>query len=108
MKVRLWIRSITSPYVELGTWRNVFTLLALSATCTTHPAASPPGGHDGASPPSPGAGDCLRYPANVAPPVPQAVAASGAHAIPRILVATSGKVVLLDDRWRIMVWNPPG
>lgn len=95
--------------MSLGrTFRTVFTLLALSASCTTHPAAGPPGGDEGAPRPvpPPGARDCLRYPANVAPPVSQALAASGAHAIPRLLVAASGKVVLLDDRWRIMVWNP--
>jgi hypothetical protein len=50
--------------------------------------------------------DCLRYPTNVLPPVSEALAASDFHATARILVAGSGKIVLLDDRWRIMVWNP--
>src|SRR3954463_2840118 len=86
--------------------RAVLCLMVLSASCT-HPSG-PPAGKDGSSRPTQRAdgGDCLRYPQNVAPPVSEGLAASGSHAIPRILVAASGKVVLLDDTWRIMVWEP--
>ena len=85
---------------------SCFSLMALSAACT-RPAAVPPASGTGAPLATRAeTGDCLRYPANVAPPVSEALAASGSHAIPRILVAASGKIVLLDDRWRIMVWSP--
>jgi hypothetical protein len=90
-------------------FRNVLTLTltALSASCT-HPGAGPAKRDEGSSRPGPqaAANECLRYPVNVVPPVSDALAASGPHAIPRILVVGSGKVVLLDDRWRLMVWNP--
>jgi hypothetical protein len=80
-------------------------LLALSARCTRQ---GRPVGDEGASAGGAraDAGGCLRYPHNVAPPVSGALAAGGAHVIPRVLIAASGRVALLDDSWRIMVWDP--
>jgi hypothetical protein len=80
------------------------TVLALSATCTRHRLPASSDGQSSAA--RADADNCLRYPTNVLPPVPDTRAAGGPHAVPRILVAASGRVVLLDEQWRILVWNP--
>jgi hypothetical protein len=79
------------------------TVVALSANCA-RPALTPAASTDGASRlgPREGGAGCLRYPANILPPVPGTLA----FGHPQILTSASGKVVLVDGRWRMIVWNP--